>query len=264
MNIHFVPYILLLIACQLNEYSDTGFYPCLSCPSGYYQPSIGQTSCILGKFKILCIALSHILCLPAIITSGSVTPTVMVENGISRSIVIGILVVGTSTIIIIIIVIVCLILFFIRKKKHSGILIPVVELDEVAPKNVQQTVDHIYSEIRETTETDTLKAQFCICNKIAEFTCSDCGVQGYCSAACQKQHWETGHQKECHNIILHNTIHQPSRLPPLPVYESIPERPTALKDPGRKSAPSKKVVPMFLPPVPLPSMREDKGKVAQK
>lgn len=33
------------IACQVNEYSNTGFSPCSSCPPGYYQPSIGQTSC---------------------------------------------------------------------------------------------------------------------------------------------------------------------------------------------------------------------------
>ena len=41
------------LACQVNEYSNSGFSPCLPCPPGYYQgiyswyyqPYIGQTSC---------------------------------------------------------------------------------------------------------------------------------------------------------------------------------------------------------------------------
>ena len=141
------------------------------------------------------------------------------------------------------------------------------ELCDIDPASEQQQfVSIVYSNIiyiRETTgDTDELKAQFCICNSVAEFTCSGCGVRGYCSAKCQQRHWVTGHQKECRRlserrnrseIIIRNTqdgatspVTSPTnwkgflkqsqlyqKLPrqqphaPLPPVPTMPQRPTA-------------------------------------
>lgn len=41
------PSLPLTALCQPHSYSSTGLSPCVSCPSGYYQPLYGSTSCLI-------------------------------------------------------------------------------------------------------------------------------------------------------------------------------------------------------------------------
>jgi hypothetical protein len=40
------------------------------------------------------------------------------------------------------------------------------------------------------------KRQFCVCASVADYECSRCENQGYCSEACQKRHWPQ-HSRLC-------------------------------------------------------------------
>lgn len=72
-----------------------------------------------------------------------------------------------------------------------------------------------YIFVREVSDTDEYARQFCICGKAAQFLCTGCTSQGYCSEECQNVHWASHHQKECtvlsekrrRNEILHQ--HRP-------------------------------------------------------
>lgn len=65
--------------------------------------------------------------------------------------------------------------------------------------------------VREVSDSDEYARQFCICGKAAQFLCTGCISQGYCSEECQGIHWESQHQRECNvlsekrrrNEILH-------------------------------------------------------------
>lgn len=66
----------------------------------------------------------------------------------------------------------------------------------------QQFVSIVFGDkpifIREVT-ADNLqtKKHFCVCGNAAQFECSNCSLQGYCSESCQHSHWADRHQKEC-------------------------------------------------------------------
>jgi hypothetical protein len=44
------------------------------------------------------------------------------------------------------------------------------------------------------------KKHFCVCGNAAQFECSNCSSQGYCSEKCQHSHWTEKHQKECSRL----------------------------------------------------------------
>ena len=44
------------------------------------------------------------------------------------------------------------------------------------------------------------KKHFCVCGNAAQFECSNCSSQGYCSEECQHSHWAEKHQKECSRL----------------------------------------------------------------
>ena len=52
--------------------------------------------------------------------------------------------------------------------------------------------------VREVSTTNNqTKLHFCICGKAAQFECSNCSAQGYCSSECQMNDWKDKHQKDC-------------------------------------------------------------------
>lgn len=69
----------------------------------------------------------------------------------------------------------------------------------------QQFVSIVFGDkpifVREVT-ADNLqsKKHFCVCGNAAQFECSNCSSQGYCSEQCQHSHWAEKHQKECSRL----------------------------------------------------------------
>ena len=66
----------------------------------------------------------------------------------------------------------------------------------------QQFVSLVFGDkpifVREVSTTNELtKKHFCICGNAAQFECSNCSTQGYCSPECQLEHWGDQHQKQC-------------------------------------------------------------------
>lgn len=66
----------------------------------------------------------------------------------------------------------------------------------------QQFVSLVFGDkpifVREVTaDTELTKKHFCVCGKAAQFECSNCTSQGYCSTECQHKHWGEQHQKQC-------------------------------------------------------------------
>ena len=44
------------------------------------------------------------------------------------------------------------------------------------------------------------RRHFCVCGSAAQFECSNCSSQGYCSQECQIKHWNEQHQRECNRL----------------------------------------------------------------
>ena len=63
-----------------------------------------------------------------------------------------------------------------------------------------------------------------VCDKVAQFRCTRCQVQRYCSRDCQRTHWMQGHRELCHSINVrdriilvemeHESTQQPALLAP--------------------------------------------------
>lgn len=51
-----------------------------------------------------------------------------------------------------------------------------------------------------TADNLQTKKHFCVCGNAAQFECSNCSSQGYCSEECQHSHWVEKHQKECSRL----------------------------------------------------------------
>ena len=78
-------------------------------------------------------------------------------------------------------------------------------VDIEPPTEQQQFVSLVYGDeadkpifvrrVDTTTQLTTL--HFCVCGNVAQFECSSCSVQGYCSPECQTSDWVERHQKEC-------------------------------------------------------------------
>ena len=90
----------------------------------------------------------------------------------------------------------------------------------------QQFVSIVFGEkpifIREVA-ADNLqtKRHFCVCGNAAQFECSNCSSQGYCSEECQHSHWMEKHRKECSRLserrrrsdVLYNRQNQNTPAP---------------------------------------------------
>ncbi len=66
----------------------------------------------------------------------------------------------------------------------------------------QQFVSLVFGDkpifVREvSTENELTKRHFCVCGNAAQFECSNCSSQGYCSPECQLENWANQHQKQC-------------------------------------------------------------------
>ena len=70
------------------------------------------------------------------------------------------------------------------------------------PEEQQRFVSLVYENkaifVREVTVANELtRKHFCFCGNAAQFECSTCSAQGYCSPECQLKHWTDQHQREC-------------------------------------------------------------------
>lgn len=80
------------------------------------------------------------------------------------------------------------------------------QLCDIEPSTEQQQfVSIVFGDkpifIREVlSESMQTKKHFCVCGNAAQFECSNCSSQGYCSPECQSSHWTEKHQKECSRL----------------------------------------------------------------
>lgn len=81
-------------------------------------------------------------------------------------------------------------------------------VDIEPPTEQQQFVSLVYGEeadkpifVRRVEITsDLTRLHFCVCGNAAQFECSSCSAQGYCSPECQTRHWAERHQRECSRL----------------------------------------------------------------
>ena len=57
--------------------------------------------------------------------------------------------------------------------------------------------DEVFVRDVDRNDSPETKMHFCVCGAVAQFECSECQSQGYCSPECQAKHWEAMHAKEC-------------------------------------------------------------------
>ena len=80
------------------------------------------------------------------------------------------------------------------------------QLFEIEPAaEQQQFVSLVFGDkpiyIRKVTNSnEQTRHHFCICGNAAQFECSNCNSQGYCSTECQFKDWSEQHQKECSRL----------------------------------------------------------------
>ena len=78
-------------------------------------------------------------------------------------------------------------------------------VDIEPPTEQQQFVSLVYGEEadkpifirRVETTSDLTRLHFCVCGNAAQFECSSCSAQGYCSPECQTSDWTDRHQRVC-------------------------------------------------------------------
>ena len=78
-------------------------------------------------------------------------------------------------------------------------------VDIEPPTEQQQFVSLVYGDEadkpvflrRIETTTELTRLHFCVCGNAAQFECSSCSTQGYCSPECQTSDWVERHQREC-------------------------------------------------------------------
>ena len=78
-------------------------------------------------------------------------------------------------------------------------------VDIELPTEQQQFVSLVYGDEpdkpvfvrRVETASELTRLHFCVCGNAAQFECSSCSAQGYCSPECQTSDWVERHQREC-------------------------------------------------------------------
>ena len=118
------------------------------------------------------------------------------------------------------------------------------QLCDIEPAAEQmQFVNLVYDKtifIRETeSNTERSRRHFCTCGLAAQFECSQCTAQGYCSPECQYKHWTEEHSRECRRMAERRrrtnilTRHQsPTSISPL--GELPPVQPGSLVQQGKR------------------------------
>jgi hypothetical protein len=117
-------------------------------------------------------------------------------------------------------------------------------VDIEPPTEQQQFVSLVYGEEadkpifirRIATTSDLTRLHFCVCGNAAQFECSSCSAQGYCSPECQTMDWGERHVRECSRLgekkqrmsVLRrqstslSPVDEHTRLPPvLPARQSV-------------------------------------------
>ena len=103
------------------------------------------------------------------------------------------------------------------------------------PMEQMQFVNLVYDKnifIRESeSDNERSRRHFCTCGLAAQFECSQCTAQGYCSPECQYKHWTEEHSRECKRLAERKrrtnilTRHQSSTMSPLSPVSSLGELP---------------------------------------
>ena len=116
------------------------------------------------------------------------------------------------------------------------------QLCDIEPAAEQmQFVNLVYDKtifIREAeANTERSRRHFCICGLAAQFECSQCTAQGYCSPECQYKHWTEEHGKECRRLAerkKRTTILSRRQTPTSPLTDLPPVQPGSLVQQGKK------------------------------
>ena len=108
------------------------------------------------------------------------------------------------------------------------------ELCDIEPASEQQQfVSIVYSGVvfirNVKLDNPLTRHQFCICGKAAQFECSSCNAQGYCSQECQQKHWTKEHQKLCSRLSerKHRSEVLLRRQLSTNVLPNVPEQPSS-------------------------------------
>ena len=116
------------------------------------------------------------------------------------------------------------------------------QLCDIEPAAEQmQFVNLVYDKtvfIREAEgNTERSRRHFCTCGLAAQFECSQCTAQGYCSPECQYKHWTEEHSKECRRLAerkRRTTILSRRQTPTSPIGELPPVQPGSLVQQGQR------------------------------
>ena len=118
--------------------------------------------------------------------------------------------------------------------KNKAFYLCTKELCDIEPASEQQQfVSIVYSGVvfirHVNLNTPLTRHQFCVCGKAAQFECSSCNAQGYCSQDCQLKHWTNTHQKLCSRmsekkrrteVLLRRQTSSSNALPAIPEASS--------------------------------------------
>jgi len=116
------------------------------------------------------------------------------------------------------------------------------QLCDIEPAAEQmQFVNLVYDKtvfIREAeSSTERSRRHFCTCGLAAQFECSQCTAQGYCSPECQYKHWTEEHSRECRRLAerkRRTSILSRRQTPTSPISDLPPVQPGSLIQQGQR------------------------------
>ena len=72
------------------------------------------------------------------------------------------------------------------KKNVAYAFIPLVNEDDIELSSLEDT--KVY--IQQVRDEDVAMLELCVCGKVSQFECGQCGIRGYCGEECQTNDWE--------------------------------------------------------------------------
>ena len=78
------------------------------------------------------------------------------------------------------------------KKNVAYTFIPLINEDDIELSTLEET--EVY--IQQVRDEDIAMLELCVCGKVSQFECGQCGVRGYCGEDCQGKDWEE-HLPKC-------------------------------------------------------------------
>ena len=72
------------------------------------------------------------------------------------------------------------------KKNVAYAFIPLVNEDDIDLSTLEDT--RVY--IQQVRDEDITMLELCVCGKVSQFECGQCGIRGYCGEECQTKDWE--------------------------------------------------------------------------